>query len=166
MHSATAHWHQACAEDRRRVSTVEQHVHSQLEVSPPAAALLLTALHWIQAAALAGRGRPDFALPLKRRDPLSARTIGLLTAVAVFGFALYAEEFCRCWRAHPTFGPCFRAATLPPPRDPGVVPADSEARPARAGLAGIRGRVLAPDVAAGCRIAMGVTMALMLVLVI
>jgi hypothetical protein len=52
------------------------------------------------------------------------------------------------------------------PRDPGVVPADSEARPARAGLAGIRSRVLAPDVAAGCRIAMGVTMALMLVLVI
>jgi hypothetical protein len=45
-HSATAYWDQAYAEDRRRVSTVEQHVHSLLGVSPLTAALLLTALHW------------------------------------------------------------------------------------------------------------------------
>ena len=37
---------QACAKDRRNVSTVEQHVHSLLEISPLTAALLLTALHW------------------------------------------------------------------------------------------------------------------------
>jgi hypothetical protein len=43
------------------VSTVEQHVHSLLEIWPLTAALLLTALHWDQAAALAGRGRPGSA---------------------------------------------------------------------------------------------------------
>lgn len=41
-HSATAYWDQAYAEERRRVSPVEQHVHSLLEVSPLTAALLLT----------------------------------------------------------------------------------------------------------------------------
>jgi hypothetical protein len=114
VHSATAYWDQSYAEDRRRVSTIEQHVHSLLEVSPLTAALLLTALHWDQAAALAGRGSPDFALRLKRRDPLSARTrAGLLAAVAVFGLVPYAEEFWRCWRAHPTTDPLPRAEVPP-----------------------------------------------------
>ena len=44
-HSVTAYWDQAYAEDRRRVSTVEQHVHNLLEVSPLTAAFLPTALH-------------------------------------------------------------------------------------------------------------------------
>jgi hypothetical protein len=52
------------------------------------------------------------------------------------------------------------------PGDSAAVPDDSGARPGQAGVAGIRDRVLAPDVATGCRIAMGVTMALMLVLMI
>lgn len=114
VHSATAYWDQSYAEDRRRVSTIEQHVHSLLEVSPLTAALLLTALHWDQAAALAGRGRPDFGLRLKRRDPLSSRTrAGLLGAVAVFGLAPYAEEFWRCWRTHPTVDSLPRPAVPP-----------------------------------------------------
>ena len=46
------------------MSTVAQHVHSLLEISPLTAALLLTALHWDQAAALAGRGRTGFGLHL------------------------------------------------------------------------------------------------------
>jgi hypothetical protein len=113
-HSATAYWDQSYAEDRRPVSTIEQHMHSLLEVSPLTAALLLTALHWDQAAALAGRGRPDFALRRKRRDPLSARTrAGLLAAVTVFGLVPYAEEFWRCWRAHPTTGPLPRPEVPP-----------------------------------------------------
>jgi hypothetical protein len=70
-YSATAYWDQAYAEQRRRVSTVEQHVHSLLEVSPLTAALLLTALHWDQATALAGRGNnPRFRLRAKLRHPL------------------------------------------------------------------------------------------------
>jgi hypothetical protein len=53
-HSATAYWDQACAEPRRRVTPVEQHVHSLLEV-PVMATFLITALHWDQAKALAGQ---------------------------------------------------------------------------------------------------------------
>ena len=43
-HSATAYWDQAYAEPRRRVTPVEQHVHSLLEVSPIMATFLITAL--------------------------------------------------------------------------------------------------------------------------
>lgn len=42
-HSATAYWDQIYAQQRRRVSPVEQHVHSLLEVSPVMAAVMLTA---------------------------------------------------------------------------------------------------------------------------
>ena len=72
------------------------------------AAFLLTALHWDQAAALAGQGpaRPRFAIRIKRRDPLSPRVrAALLAAVALFGVLPYAEELLRCWRARPTVRP-------------------------------------------------------------
>jgi hypothetical protein len=70
-HSATAYWDQAYAESRRRVTPVEQHVHSLLEMSPVMATFLLTALHWDQAKALIGWDRqpPRFRPRLKRRDP-------------------------------------------------------------------------------------------------
>jgi hypothetical protein len=116
VHWATAYWDQSYAEERRRVSPLEQDVHSALEMSPVTAAFLLTALHWDQAQALAGRGpsRPRFAIRLKRRDPLtpSARAI-LLAAVAVFGVLPYAEEFWRCWRATPTLKPLEEPAEPP-----------------------------------------------------
>jgi hypothetical protein len=73
VHSGSAYFDQAYAEERRRVSPVEQHVHSLLEVCPLTAALLLTALHWDQALALTGQGKAEFGLRFKRRDPLSAR---------------------------------------------------------------------------------------------
>jgi hypothetical protein len=43
-HSATAYWDQAYAEPRRRVTPIEQNVHSLLEVSPVMATFLLTVL--------------------------------------------------------------------------------------------------------------------------
>lgn len=107
-HWVTAYWDQAYAEERRRVSPVEQQVHSVLEMSPVTAAFLLTALHWDQARALAGQdsARPRFAVRLKRRDPLpSSARVALLAAVALFGVLPYAEEFLRCWRARPTVKP-------------------------------------------------------------
>jgi hypothetical protein len=130
VHSATAYWDQIYAEDRRRVSPFEQHIHSLLEVSPIMAGLLLTALHWDQALALAGRGRPQFAIRLKRRDPLSASTRAwLLAAVGVFGVLPYAEEFWRCWRTSPTLEPIPEPAI--PATDTLRIPADD---------GGIRGR--------------------------
>ncbi len=93
------------------MSTVEQHVHSLLEISPLTAALLLTALHWDQAAALAGCGRAGFGLHLKRRHPLPPRyRAGLLAAITVAGVLPYAEEFWGCWRSHPTTRPLPKAA--------------------------------------------------------
>lgn len=114
-HSATAYWDQAYAEPRRRVTPVEQHVHSLLEVSPIMATFLLSALHWDQARALAGRDRqpPRFRLRLKRRDPLSTTArVTLLAAVTAFGVLPYAEELLRCWRANPRLSP------LPEPAAP------------------------------------------------
>jgi hypothetical protein len=134
-HSATAYWDQAYAEPRRRVTPVEQHVHSLLEVSPIMATFLLTALHWDQAKALAGQDRqpPRFGLRLKRRDPLSTTArVGLLAAVTAFGVLPYAEELLRCWRANPRLSP------LPEPAEPATetlrAPGqDQDSRPGTAG---------------------------------
>jgi hypothetical protein len=113
VHSATTVWDQVYAEDRRRVSRAEQHVHSLLEVTPLMAVVLLTALHWDQAIALTGRDTPRFGLRLKRQGKLSASArLWLLAAVAVFGALPYAEEFVRCWRTKPTLEP------LPTPPEP------------------------------------------------
>jgi hypothetical protein len=114
-HSATAYWDQSYAEQRRRVTPIEQHLHSLLEVVPLMATGFLTALHWDQARTLIGKDRHKrrFALRLKRHDPLPVSTkVGLIAALAVFGALPYGEELWRCWRAKPTFEP------LPTPDEP------------------------------------------------
>ncbi|MFG2177577.1 diguanylate cyclase [Streptomyces abikoensis] len=103
-HQATAFWDVAYAEERRRVTTTEQHVHSLLETVPLMAVLSLTALHWDQALALFGRGpaRPDFRLRPKAR-PLSGRArAGVLASVALCIAVPYAEELWRCARVNPS----------------------------------------------------------------
>jgi hypothetical protein len=106
VHGLTAYWDQVYAQPRRRVDPVAQHVHSLLEVMPVTAAFMLTALHWDQARALAGRGQPDFGVRFRRRDPLSVPArVRLLAAVTVFGILPYAEELRRCWRTKPTVRP-------------------------------------------------------------
>jgi hypothetical protein len=115
LHAVTALWDQYYAEPRRKVSPLEQHIHSYLEICPIMAAFLLTGMHWDQARALIGRDqrRPRFTITFKRRDPLSVRTrLLLFAAVGAFGVLPYAEEFYRCWRARPT------ASALPEPEKP------------------------------------------------
>lgn len=103
-HSVTTYWDATYAEERRKVSPGEQHVHSLLEVVPLMATSFALVLHWDQALALAGRGpaEADFRLrPL--REPLSLRArVGLLAAMGVFGALPFAEELWRCLRARPT----------------------------------------------------------------
>ncbi|MFB9831084.1 diguanylate cyclase [Actinoallomurus acaciae] len=115
VHEATAYWDQAYAEPRRRVTPVEQHIHSLLEIVPLMATGFLTVLHWDQACALVTKGRKGsrFALRRKRRDPLSGRTkAGLIGAMLMFGAIPYGEELWRCLRARPTLG------TAPEPAEP------------------------------------------------
>ncbi|GLY75182.1 diguanylate cyclase [Actinoallomurus iriomotensis] len=115
LHGATAYWDQAYAEERRRVTPIEQHLHSLLEVVPLMATGFLTALHWDQARALVGGDRraPRFRLRLKRHDPLSRSTrTGLIAALVLFGALPYAEEMWRCLRARPTL------RALPAPSEP------------------------------------------------
>ncbi len=106
VHGLTAYWDQVYAQPRRHVDPIERHVHSLLEMAPVMAAFVLTALHWDQASTLAGKGRPDFGVRFKRRDPLSVSArVRLLAAVTVFGILPYAEELWRCWRTKPTARP-------------------------------------------------------------
>ncbi|WUI04062.1 diguanylate cyclase [Spirillospora sp. NBC_00431] len=105
VHGATAYWDVSYAESRRRVTPVEQHFHSLLEVVPLMATGFLTVLHWDQARSLVGQDgrKADFRLRLKRRDPLSWRSRAvLLGAMGLFGALPYAEEMWRCLRARPT----------------------------------------------------------------
>ncbi len=125
VHGATAYWDQTYAQPRRRVDPLEQHVHSLLEVLPVTAAFLLTVLHWDQVRALTGRGRPDFGLRLKRRDPLSVSArVWLLAAVTVFGILPYAEELWRCLRTTPTIRPLPQSAV--PATETLRIPPDGE----------------------------------------
>jgi hypothetical protein len=126
VHGATAYWDVSYAEERRRVTPLEQHIHSLLEVVPLMATGFLTVLYWDQARALVGKdGRPDFRIRLKRRDPLSRRTrLALLAAMGVFGALPYAEEMVRCLRARPTLEP--QPTATPAPTPTLSIPADPE----------------------------------------
>jgi hypothetical protein len=71
------------------------------------AAAFLVALHWDQAAALAGAGgeRADLALRPKRH-PLPRRQVALLLgAIAALVAAPYGEELRRCYRVSRTLAP-------------------------------------------------------------
>jgi hypothetical protein len=104
VHEATAIWDVSYAEERRRVTPTEQHIHSLLEVVPLMATAFLLVLHWDQARALLGQGpRPaDFTLRPKRH-PLPARYLRRLIAAIVACVGMpYAEEFRRCYQADHT----------------------------------------------------------------
>ncbi|MFI0352038.1 diguanylate cyclase [Actinomadura sp. 9N407] len=128
VHSATAYWDVSYAEERRKVTPAEQHIHSLLEVVPLMATGFLATMYWDQARDLVtGGAKADFGIRLKRRDPLSRRTrIALLGAMGLFGALPYAEEMWRCLRARPTLK-AQPPAEVPPtstlaiPADPATV---------------------------------------------
>jgi hypothetical protein len=113
-HEATAMWDVAYAEKRRRVTPLEQHIHSYLEIGPLMAVALLTALHWDQARALLrlGDGTADFSLRPKKEPLQQTYVVGLLAAIAACGALPYLEEFVRCYRYSRTVAP------LPAPPEP------------------------------------------------
>jgi hypothetical protein len=109
LHSLTAYWDVSYAEQRRRVTPVEQHIHSVLEMAPVMATGCLAVLYWDQARALFRK--PDLSIRAKHRDPLTPRSrLLLLGAMGLFGLLPYAEELLRCLRRKPTLKPLPEAA--------------------------------------------------------
>ncbi|MEU6040231.1 hypothetical protein ABZ801_32980 [Actinomadura sp. NPDC047616] len=138
-HTATAYWDVTYAEQRRRVTPAEQHVHSLLEIVPLMATGFLAVLHWDQARALVTGGRSaDWAIRAKRRDPLSPRTrVALVGAMLLLGALPYAEEMRRCLRARPTLRAQPEAPT--PPTRTLAIPADPAGSTGSTGSAGSSG---------------------------
>lgn len=102
LHEITALWDVSYAVTVRRISPVEQHVHSFQEMIPLMAILLLISRHWGQFQALFGFGpeTPQFDLAWKEEQlpvtyVISIMTVGLLLEVIPF-----VEEFFRGLRAN------------------------------------------------------------------
>ncbi|MCO4857256.1 diguanylate cyclase [Herbaspirillum sp. WGmk3] len=103
-HEATALWDVTYAVHRRRVTPIEQHVHSFLEMVPLMALSVLALIHWGQFQALfrAGDEIADFSLRLKQ-VPLPASYIGaVLFAIVLLEALPYLQELTSgiCARRH------------------------------------------------------------------
>ncbi|KGD84563.1 hypothetical protein C7434_0830 [Pantoea sp. PNA 14-12] len=96
-HEATALWDVTYAVTARRVSPVEQHVHSFLEMLPLVALLLVVSRHWPQFLALFGFGEESARFELKlRTDPLPGHYIvAVLTGIVMLELLPYLEEYWR-----------------------------------------------------------------------
>jgi hypothetical protein len=98
LHQATAIWDVRYANERRRVSPMEQHIHGVLEMMPAFATTVVAILNWPDVLALFGAGPAAFALEAKR-DPLpAAYLLAVLAGVVVCGVLPYGEELLRTLR--------------------------------------------------------------------
>jgi hypothetical protein len=110
-HEATAMWDVSYAITRRKVTPIEQHVHSFLEMLPLMATSFIIVLHWPRFLELLGlRGKRDMTIRLKREKLPVGYTVAALGAVALLEMLPYLEEARRDWRAYP--------GRLTPPRVP------------------------------------------------
>jgi hypothetical protein len=102
VHEATALWDVSYAVTRRKVTPIEQHIHSFLEMLPLMAVSFISVLHWQKLLELFGMtNERDMTIRLKR-GPLPKTYIATtLTAVVVFELLPYLEELWRDWRAYP-----------------------------------------------------------------
>jgi len=102
VHEATAMWDVAYAVTRRKVTPIEQHVHSFLEMLPLMGASFLVVLHWPKFLELIGlAGKRDMRIRLKREPLPAPYLVAALGAVIVFEMLPYLEELRRSWRANP-----------------------------------------------------------------
>lgn len=101
LHEATALWDVRYAVSRRRVTPLEQHVHSFLEMVPLMAILLVLPGHWGQFQALAGFGseQADFGLSWKDRPLPAAYLLTVLVVAFLVELLPYLEELFRGMRA-------------------------------------------------------------------
>jgi hypothetical protein len=112
-HEATAMWDVSYAVTRRKVTPIEQHVHSFLEMLPLMATSFIIVLHWPKFLELLGLvGKRDMRIRLKREPLPVAYTVVALGAVVLLEMLPYLEEVRRDWRANP--------GRLTPPKEPSM----------------------------------------------
>ena len=102
LHEITALWDVSYAVTVRRISPIEQHVHSFQEMIPLMAILLLISRHWGQFQALFGLGpeTPQFDLAWKEEQLPVAYVISIIGAGLLFEIIPFVEEFSRGLRAN------------------------------------------------------------------
>lgn len=100
-HELTALWDVSMAVQQRRVSPIEQHVHSFLELIPFMAISVVCLLHWDQASALLPGQWERAQFELRRKEPAlpDAYVAGIITATLLLSVLPYLEELLRCHRA-------------------------------------------------------------------
>jgi hypothetical protein len=100
-HEATALWDVSFAVRARRITPIEQHVHSFLELLPLLAIVCVISVHWEDFLALFGAGSKPAAFSVRLKSP--PLPIGyltaLLTGIVLFEVLPYLEELWRGWRA-------------------------------------------------------------------
>ncbi|ETF03636.1 diguanylate cyclase [Advenella kashmirensis W13003] len=101
VHEATAFWDLNYAVDKRKITPIEQIVHSFLEMIPLMAIVCVSALHWGQFIALFGFGeeKAQFLWSWKNPQLPVAYFILLLVSVLLFAVIPYCEELVRCLNA-------------------------------------------------------------------
>lgn len=102
VHEATTLWDLSYADTLRKITPVEQHVHSYLELMPLTAVLMVSARHWPQCLALFGLGdeAPRFDIAFKANPLPLAYIIGAVVAALLFAVLPYMEELLRGLRAN------------------------------------------------------------------
>jgi hypothetical protein len=101
LHQLTALWDTTFASHKRRITPIEQHIHSFLELMPLTAMLIVVIMNWSQFLSLWGLGAESarYELVLKR-DPLPWKYVaGFLSAALLFEFLPFLEELVRGLRS-------------------------------------------------------------------
>ena len=100
-HQLTSLWDTSFANDKRRVTPVEQQIHSFLELLPLAAMLIVIILHWPQFLSLWGLGAETARYRIVMKpDPLPWTYVtAFLAAVLIFELLPYLEELVRGLRS-------------------------------------------------------------------
>jgi hypothetical protein len=99
-HMLTALWDGFYTSKLRRISPLEQHIHSHLEYVPLVALLLLSLLYWDQVRALFGfsAGLHSFTLEPKRQPIDPGYIVAVLAPIVLLQGGLLVEEFIRTLR--------------------------------------------------------------------
>jgi hypothetical protein len=102
VHEATALWDVSYATIARRVTPIEQHVHSFLEMIPLMAIVCVISLHWEQFLAVFGAGKesPQTDLGWKSQPLPVLYVLSIMAAIVLLEFLPYLEELFRGLRAN------------------------------------------------------------------